>query len=863
MLNSTIVRTVGFCTRHMWLIIATALVLGSGSAWYASRHFAINTDISTLLSPDLPWRKHEIAYKAAFPQEAESIIAVVEGPTPELAGAAAKALTERLSGQTDLFRSVNEAGGGEFFDRNGLLYQSTGDLAHTTQRLVSVAPLVQILASDPSLRGLLQALAQGLHGVQTGSYSLDDLARPLNLAADTVENVLSGRPASFSWHVLVSGSPAKPEDLRRLIEVWPVLDYSALEPGQAAVAAIRKAAQDSKLDSAFSSAVRLTGPVPILDQEFITLRQGVALNGFVTSAIILIILWLALRSLRIVAAVAVNVLVGLAITAALGMMLVGALNPISVAFVVLFVGLGADFSIQFSVRYRAERHADDNLRQSLINAAAYVGAPLTLAAAAAAAGFLSFLPTSYRGVAELGVISGCGMAVALVASVTLLPALLRAFNPPKEPNPLGYAALAPVDRFLQRHRIAVVAGTSIIVLAALPLLLHLKFDFNPASLQDPNSEAIATLRSLGGDPRVRVNVADVLTTRSDAGAVSKRLSALPEVSQTRTLDTFIPDDQDRKLTLIQNAASSLEPALQASRRSAPSDPEEIAALRSAVTDLQKAADERSGHGPEAARRLAKDLDKLANADTASRRAVEAAFVRPLQMDLQELRQSLRPQRIIQSNLPHELVRDWLTPEGRMRVEIVPKGDPNDSEKISNFAPAVLAIEPTATGQAIETYEWGNSMIRAFLQAGGWAVCSIAVLLWVALRRVRDVLLALIPLLVAAAITLEICALTGFSLNYANIIALPVLLGVGVAFKIYYVMAWRRGKTDFLQSSLTRAVFFSALMTATAFGSLWSSPHPGMSSMGKLLALSLACTLASAALFQPALMGRPRSAEPRT
>jgi uncharacterized protein len=126
-----------------------------------------------------------------------------------------------------------------------------------------------------------------------------------------------------------------------------------------------------------------------------------------------------------------------------------------------------------------------------------------------------------------------------------------------------------------------------------------------------------------------------------------------------------------------------------------------------------------------------------------------------------------------------------------------------------------------------------------------------------LRRIRDVLLTLVPLLVAGAVTLEICALTGFALNYANIIALPVLLGIAVAFKIYYVTAWRRGETNFLESALTRAVLFSALMTATAFGSLWLSAHPGTSSMGKLLALSLLCTLASAALFQPALMDPPR------
>ena len=150
------------------------------------------------------------------------------------------------------------------------------------------------------------------------------------------------------------------------------------------------------------------------------------------------------------------------------------------------------------------------------------------------------------------------------------------------------------------------------------------------------------------------------------------------------------------------------------------------------------------------------------------------------------------------------------------------------------------------------------MIGALIQAAAIAFCTIAILLWIPLRRIGDVLLTLVPLMVAAIATLEICALTGFKLNYANIIAFPVLLGVGVAFKIYYIIEWRRGQTNFLQSALTRAVFFSALLTGTAFGSLWLSSNPGMSSMGKLLALSLACTLTSAVLFQPALMGEPRS-----
>src|ERR1700691_5805867 len=193
----------------------------------------------------------------------------------------------------------------------------------------------------------------------------------------------------------------------------------------------------------------------------------------------------------------------------------------------------------------------------------------------------------------------------------------------------------------------------------------------------------------------------------------------------------------------------------------------------------------------------------------------------------------------------------------MRVEAEPRGDPNDNETLRKFAAAVLAAEPTAIGGPVSILKSGETIVKAFIHAGFWALLVISLLLWLTLRRITDVLLTLVPLLVAGAVTLEICVLIDMPLNFANIVALPLLLGVGVAFKIYYVTAWRAGRTNLLQSSLTRAVIFSALTTATAFGSLWLSSHPGTSSMGKLLAISLLTTMAAAALFQPVLMGKPR------
>jgi uncharacterized protein len=236
------------------------------------------------------------------------------------------------------------------------------------------------------------------------------------------------------------------------------------------------------------------------------------------------------------------------------------------------------------------------------------------------------------------------------------------------------------------------------------------------------------------------------------------------------------------------------------------------------------------------------------------------FTVPLRLDLDNMRDLLKAMPITLDNLPDEIARSWRAADGKIRVAAAPTGDPDDNENIRAFARAVLAVDQAATGGPISILESGRTIVTAFLQAGGWALASISILLWITLRRFGDVLLTLVPLLLAGVVTLEICVLIRLPLNFANIIALPLLLGIGVAFKIYFVMAWRSGRTKLLQSSLTRAVIFSAATTATAFGSLWLSSHPGTSSMGKLLALSLACTLAAAVLFQPALMGKPRTVE---
>jgi hopanoid biosynthesis associated RND transporter like protein HpnN len=850
-------RVVAFCCGYAYSVVLLAAVLAGAALIYVTNNISIDTDSTKLISPDLPWRQRDARFDADFPQSVDQIVVVVDAVTPELAERATAVLADRLALQTELFRTVRRPDGGAFFNRNGLLFLSVKDLSRAMDDLIAAQPLLGSLSHDPSLRGFMSLLSTGLLGVKNGEAKLSDLSKPIAALSRTLEGALDGNTVPLSWRSLVTGRTADARGLRRLIIVQPVLDFSALAPGAAASDAIRAAASNLGFVPMNGVRVRLTGPVPLADEEFSTVTDGAASNAVITVGAVVLLLWLALRSPRIILSILLTVAVGLLCTAAFALAVVGSLNLISVAFAVLFVGLGVDFGIQFGVRYRTERHARGELQGALTATGGGIGRPLALAAASTAAGFYAFLPTDYRGVSELGLIAGTGMFIAFFLSITLLPALIKLVAPRGEIAEIGYRFLAPFDRFVTVRR-RTILGISVLMAAGCIILLPgLTFDFNPINLKNPNVESVATLFDLMKDPNTTPNTIDVLApSLADAEALSARLSALPEVSQTITLQSFVPDQQPQKLELILDAALLLEETFNPTEvKPEPTDAENRQALAATARSLRAAAGAKATPGSEAANHLADLLDRFAIGEKILRDRATEALVPGLKTLLDQIRLSLTAEAVSADTLPTELIGDWIGKDGRARIQVFPKGDANDNAALQQFTRAVLAVAPEATGAPISVQESSRTIVHAFQQAGAWALLSITVLLSLVLRRIRDVLLTLIPLFLAGLLTLGTCVVIGQPINFANIIALPLLFGIGVAFDIYFVMAWRSGARDILQSSLTRAIIFSALTTATAFGSLWLSNHPGTASMGKLLLISLGWTLVATLLFLPAILAQ--------
>jgi hopanoid biosynthesis associated RND transporter like protein HpnN len=856
--TSLIGRVVAASTRHPVIVLLLGVVLTGAALVYTAQHFALTADTSELISTKLKWRQNELAFDRAFPQFNNLTMIVVDGATPERADAAATRLTAALQAKPELFKAVRRPDGGAFFDRNGLLLLPLDEVAAATQGLTRARPMLASLAADPSLRGVLATISNALEGIKYGQATLHDVEPAMTALADTFEKVAAGKPAFFSWRTLIAGQPARPSETRHIVLVQPVMDYAALEPGAAASEAIRATARSLGLDAVHGVTVRLTGLVPLSDEEFATLAQDAHLLLGAMFAALLGILWLAVRSARVVIAILVTTIVGLIMTAAIGLLAIGRFNLISVAFIPLFVGLGVDFSIQFSVRSLAERLIHPHLRAALIATGTTIGRALALSAAAIGAGFFAFLPTSYVGVAELGTIAGLGMIVAFALSVVLLPALLMLLRPPAgRLAEVGFTMLAPVDTFVLRHRRTVLAGALVVAVVSCALLPLVRFDFDPLNLKSSKVESMAALQALSSDPDWTPDAINILAPSLAASEpLVRRLDALPTVSRTVTLNSFVPAQQKEKLALIGNAATLLKPVLDVAPRAPPSDPVLQQSLAATAASLRRVAADATESAAVSARRLEDVLERLQAAAPDVRAGAALAVVTPLGIMLDQTRALLQAGPVTPQTLPSELVADWIAKDGRARIQVLPRDSGEDNASLRHFAEAILAIAPDATGRPISISASGDTVVEAFLQAGLYSLLAIILLLAVVLRRTRDVVLTMLPVLLSGLLTFATCAAFDLPLNFTNIIALPLLFGVGVAFNIYFVLAWRAGETGMLQSSLMRAVVFSALTTATAFGALSLSSHPGTASMGRLLLISLGWELLVTMLFRPALLARP-------
>jgi hypothetical protein len=840
----------------------TVLGLAAASLYYAVGHLKINTDTADMISSSLPWRQDFEAYRAGFPTRDRNLVAVVDGPNGEASFAYASDLAQALAAEPGLFPTVFLAGSGEFFEQNGLLYLPIDELERLADRLIAAQPLLGRLARDVSGAGLLGVLSESIErSGEATAAAVGDLDPIFEEIGETLAADRRGERRPIAWGRLI-GATAE-TDSRQLVLIKPAVDFNLVRPAREAIERIREIGDGLAERHGDAVQLRLTGTLAMEHEELSSITRSATVAGLAALIMVVIVLFWALRSTVLLCIAVVVLLAGLSITAAFAAIAVEELNLLSVAFAVLYIGLGVDFVLHICLRLEELCAEAADLDAALRETARGVGSSIFICAVTTAAGFFAFMPTDFTGVSELGLIAGVGMIISFFVSLSLLPALIRLLwrGGARRATVIGHRGRSPA-RPLPAS--VVVGIAAVAAVAALMLLPSLRFDGNPIHLRDPAAESIRALADLAADSDAPLyDLAVFVPNEAEARRTALALEALDTVASVRTVASLVPGNQADKLLVIDDLSLVFASTLSGFERAEPDPARLVAAIERLLRALESgpASDAREALRAEARDFLARSGSFDGDDALARMEGVEADVLGNLVEQVRRLERGLRAAPFGREDLPAGLAGRFVNEAGQELVEVTPREDLNDNAAATRFVDEVRTVAPNATGLPVVYEEAAATVTRAFVVALAYAFGIVCLLLLLFLRNLRDVVLVLVPIVFAAVLTAGVSVLIGLPLNFANIIALPLLVGVGVDSGIHMVHRMRTeppSDGNPRHTSTSRAVLLSALTTIASFGNLAFSTHLGMASMGQLLTLGMLMSLVAVLGLLPALLrlGRP-------
>lgn len=853
--------------RHPVWILLGLLGLSALAIGYARTHLNLDTSTSDLFSPSLPWRQDEARLDHAFPQLNNNLVIVIDGATPALADQATLRLARALRTDTSHFTYVYAGEDEPFFRQNGLLFQSSSDINALTHHLTQAQPILAQLVQQPDLPGLLTVMERVMtHTGQTSySYAAATSLQPLlNQMSRVFRDANAGKQSYLSWQGLFALQSNSVTNKPHVLLVKPKLDFNVALPAQAALDALHHTIERLGLTASHGVSIHLTGSIAFQHHDLSTLMRDLPLFGGLTVFLVTALLFMAMRDWRLLISTIVTLILGLILTTGFAALAVGRLNLLSIAFVMLYWGMGVDYAIHFCLSYREARIADLSHGHALGHAVQETGAPLVGSALTTAAAFYVFVLTRFSALSELGIIAGTGMLISLVMTLTALPALLSLLKPKAKPLRRGGRWQLPPtwQAWPLRHRRTILFSALGLGILAILILPRLHFQTNPIKLRDPNTDSVRTFKSLvKSNPRATFSISVLEPNALATRAIKRRLQELPEVDSVMDLTTWVPSDQTAKLSTLNLwsvLVGPLVPPKWGLRQA--STEQQLRALRHFRQALHRYSD--SVHGPMmvAARTLLKSLDDFLSSTKNRPQALHmlaTGLLAGLPDTLERLQQSLQAQRITLAGLPANLRRRWVSPEGLYRVAVFPRENLMQDDALKRFVAAVGKVAPHATGAPVIMVRAARLVSHAFLEALAYTLIITLAIVWLTFRNMRDTMYTLAPLVLGGLLTCAVMVLIGETFNFANVVALPLLFGAGVDYGIHIVNRARRRREhakNTLSTSATKAVVFSALTTLASFGNLAFTGHGGPASMGLVLALGLTLILFSDLIVLPALLG---------
>ncbi|TDJ26980.1 MAG: hypothetical protein E2O59_08960 [Gammaproteobacteria bacterium] len=863
--TSALVNWVDRVAKNGWLTLVLLAVATTGFGAFAYDRFQINSNLDDLISQAGTWRDDFDTFRERFPDLIDTAVIVVSGTSYQRVEEITGTIEIQLLARPDTFTAVYAPQNDPFFRKHALLYLDEAELDDMADRLAEAQPMLTAVAEDPSLRGILDLVAEGVANRPNAGF--DTVVR---LLATSAEAVAAGSDPKVRW---TDEFFKTDKTLHRLVFLkGTTTDFGEVLPNARIMRELRSLI--ATLDLAGDLSVRITGEIALSHEEIEAAMTGVINAGWLAVVLLVGVLVLGVRSLKIIIATFLLLGIGVVWTSAYAMLTVGEYNTLSIVFLVMFFGLGVDFAIHYSLRYQEAVNAGWETAnagwetanagwetaeagpglaiQALHTTTESVGRAIAICTVTTALGFLGFWPTNYQGLADLGVISAGGMAIAAFLTFTLLPAFY-AIAGPIRPHVMHLPSGDRLVRWLVDRRIWVLSVLSVLGITAGAIASQSHFDYSVLALRDPDAESMIALRLLQEE---NIATSYALTVLTDGPLDKTRVRALPTVDSVTTPEDYVPSDQDAKLFVLEDLQALLWSALEPARMVA--EPT-LAELKSSADRLREVLGEIRGDSGEKhsveLRRLDDAVTKLLELPPQALLIWQQGVISNLLKELEWLREAVKVGPVEFNDLPERLRSRLLSASGDYLSTVIPKENTTRVEALSRFIESVREEIPYATGRPVVEWGVGNIVVDAFRQALLFAIAGILIVLLLAFRNLRNGLLILIPLALASLFTLAAGVILDRPLNMANILVLPLIFGLGVDNGIHVVDRYR-GEGDvahLMHSSTPRAVMLSTLTTIGAFAALSLSPHQGTASIGILLTVAVTLLLVLTIFVLPVLL----------
>ncbi len=863
--------------KYPRMILSLALIFATISVLYTIYNMTFLTGRDDLMPQNAPFQVDYRAYRAEFGDQ-EEIVAVIESDDAEKTTRAADALYSLLNKDKLLFRDVFYPGGLPFFRKNGLLFMPLEDIKNLRNTLTMAAPVLKDLAAAPSVQTLFTSLTGQIdtyleYGDPVALASLTFMLTTL----DKGFKAFDGKSSGLSIDSFLKGGGDKPSMLdsagkQQVITMLPVKEEGSFVSSEKSIKAARAALDIILKKPEFKGIFGgLTG-VPVLEYEEMTASQkDISIATILSLTLTVIMLLFAFRGLLNVTAAMVSLIVGICLSFGFATLAVGHLNILSMVFAIMLIGLGIEYGIQVILRYQEELKSGYSGMEAIeIGLTANIRS-IIMAAATVALAFATFAFTDFKGIAELGIIAAGGVFICVIVTFTVLPAMLILLERFRKPFTYSPPAIAENESRFQKlfaRPRAVVGATLLLCLICLYPAMTMRFDYNLMNLQAKGLQSVEyaykLMRSKENSGYFAVVTArDAAEARTLTELLEKQLSVDHVVS---TL-SFVPEQQREKLaelTALRQIMSPVKPIPYEENLQLMALPAVFENFRERVEKLKRTLQERKAPEsvPAAAflttldsffASLEKEKDKNA---LGMLREFQGGMFAELPAKLQMMKESLEATPVTEADVPPHLLQRFVGKSGKLLLQVAAKKEIFEREPLEEFIGQVKSVVPRATGEPVMVYESLTVLRDAYLKAFIYAFIGIGAILLINFKSIRYALLGTVPLVAGLLLMVGGMHLIGISFNSANIIVLPLILGVGIDSAIYILNRYRQGNEspgEVATSSTGIGVFLNALTILFSFGALMVAHHQGVFSIGAVMSLGMIASVAAFLIFLPALL----------